>query len=109
MNTTEPLRVIQPDGAVNGYDPRLSEAELLHCYRAMLQVRAFAAICLKLQRSGPIGFSIPNEGIEATQVGAASALRKTDWIFPSGLRNRRSYVIPTVYSDHYVVMADYVF
>src|SRR6185503_12436642 len=83
VNTTEPLRVIQPDGGVNGYDPRLSEPELLHCYRAMLQVRAFDAICLKLQRSGRIGFSIPNEGIEATQIGAASALRKTDWIFPS--------------------------
>jgi endonuclease/exonuclease/phosphatase family metal-dependent hydrolase len=34
---------------------------------------------------------------------------ETDWIFSSGLRIRRSYVIPTVYSDHYVVMADYAF
>lgn len=34
---------------------------------------------------------------------------ETDWIFSSGLRIRRSYVIPTIYSDHYVVMADYVF
>lgn len=83
MTTTEPLQVIQADGGVNGYDPRLSGAELLHCYRAMLQVRAFDAICLKLQRAGRIGFSIPNEGIEATQVGAASTLRKSDWIFPS--------------------------
>ncbi|MSR63676.1 MAG: hypothetical protein EXS08_14690 [Planctomycetes bacterium] len=83
LTTTQPLQVIQPDGGVNGYDPKLSEAELLHCYRAMLLVRAFDAICLKLQRSGRIGFSIPNEGIEATQVGAASALKKSDWIFPS--------------------------
>jgi 2-oxoisovalerate dehydrogenase E1 component alpha subunit len=83
VTTTEPLKVIQADGGVGGYDPKLSEAELLHCYRAMLQVRAFDAICLKLQRAGRIGFSIPNEGIEATQVGAASALRKSDWIFPS--------------------------
>lgn len=83
MTTMEPLKVIQADGGVNGYDPGLTEAELLHCYRAMLQVRAFDAICLKLQRSGRIGFSIPNEGIEATQIGAASALRKSDWIFPS--------------------------
>ena len=83
MTTTEPLKVIQPDGGVSGYDPQLSEQELLHCYRAMLQVRTFDAICLKLQRAGRIGFSIPNEGIEATQVGAASALRKSDWIFPS--------------------------
>ncbi|MEX1024671.1 MAG: thiamine pyrophosphate-dependent dehydrogenase E1 component subunit alpha [Planctomycetota bacterium] len=80
---TAPLRVIEPDGAVNGYDPGLSEEELWHCYRSMKAVRAFDAICLKLQRSGRIGFSIPNEGIEATQVGAASALRKTDWLFPS--------------------------
>jgi len=83
MNSTEPVGVIQSDGGVNGYDPRLSEGELVACYRAMLLVRAFDAICLKLQRAGRIGFSIPNEGVEATQVGAASALRKSDWIFPS--------------------------
>jgi pyruvate dehydrogenase E1 component alpha subunit len=83
VTTTEPLRVIESDGGINGYDPGLSEAELLHCYRTMLQVRAFDEICLKLQRSGRIGFSIPNEGIEATQIGAASALRKSDWLFPS--------------------------
>jgi pyruvate dehydrogenase E1 component alpha subunit len=79
----QPLQVIDSDGGVNGYDPGLSEEGLLHCYRSMLVVRAFDAICLKLQRSGRIGFSIPNEGIEATQVGAASAMEKTDWIFPS--------------------------
>jgi len=83
MTKTQPLSVISPDGGVNGYDPGLSEDELVHCYRTMLAVRAFDAICLKLQRSGRIGFSIPNEGIEATQVGAASAGRKSDWIFPS--------------------------
>ena len=83
MTATEPLKVIEADGGVNGYDPGLSEDELLHCYRTMLTVRAFDAICMKLQRSGRIGFSIPNEGIEATQVGAASAMRKTDWLFPS--------------------------
>ncbi len=81
--TTQPLSVIQPDGGVNGYDPGLSEAELWHAYRSMVAVRVFDEICLKLQRSGRIGFSIPNRGIEATQVGAASALRRTDWIFPS--------------------------
>lgn len=63
--------------------PELSNDELLHCYRTMKLVRAFDDICLKLQRSGRIGFSIPNLGIEACQVGAASALRKDDWFFPS--------------------------
>jgi endonuclease/exonuclease/phosphatase family metal-dependent hydrolase len=32
---------------------------------------------------------------------------KTDWIFSSGLRLKRSHVVPTAYSDHFVVMADY--
>jgi endonuclease/exonuclease/phosphatase family metal-dependent hydrolase len=31
----------------------------------------------------------------------------TDWLFSSGLTLRRSYVVPTVYSDHFVVVADY--
>jgi endonuclease/exonuclease/phosphatase family metal-dependent hydrolase len=31
----------------------------------------------------------------------------TDWIFSSGIELRRSYVVPTVYSDHFVVVADY--
>ncbi|MFT5830143.1 MAG: TPP-dependent pyruvate/acetoin dehydrogenase alpha subunit, partial [Bacteroidia bacterium] len=53
-----------------GYDPGLPDAELLHYYRSMKLVRAFDDICLKLQRSGRIGFSIPNLGIEACQIGA---------------------------------------
>jgi len=32
---------------------------------------------------------------------------KTDWIFSNGLRLKRSQVIPTIYSDHFVVVADY--
>jgi endonuclease/exonuclease/phosphatase family metal-dependent hydrolase len=31
----------------------------------------------------------------------------TDWIFSSGVKLRRSYVVPTMYSDHFVVVADY--
>ncbi len=81
--TEKPIEVIDANGGVSGYDPGLSEDELVHCYRSMLLVRAFDQICLKLQRSGRVGFSIPNEGVEACQVGAASALRKDDWIFPS--------------------------
>ncbi|MEZ5977222.1 MAG: thiamine pyrophosphate-dependent enzyme [Planctomycetota bacterium] len=83
MSQTAPLSVIAADGRSNGYDPGMSDDELVHCYRTMLLVRAFDDICLKLQRAGRIGFSIPNRGVEATQVGAASALRRSDWIFPS--------------------------
>ena len=77
------LTLLDPTGKAAGHDPGLSDDELRHCYRTMQLVRAFDDICLKLQRSGRIGFSIPNKGIEACQVGAASALRKDDWIFPS--------------------------
>ena len=83
MTLTEPKSVLQADGTLNGHEHGLSKDELLHCYRTMIRVRAFDDTCMKLQRSGRIGFSIPNKGIEATQVGAASALRKSDWIFPS--------------------------
>ncbi len=83
MTSTAPLSVIEADGTTNGHDPKLTNDELLHCYRTMQLVRAFDDVCLKLQRSGRIGFSIPNKGVEACQVGAASALRASDWIFPS--------------------------
>lgn len=83
MDPTEVLTVIEPDGAVNGHDHGLSDEELKHVYRTMLLTRVFDQTCMNLQRSGRIGFSIPNKGIEATQIGAASALERTDWIFPS--------------------------
>jgi 2-oxoisovalerate dehydrogenase E1 component alpha subunit len=68
---------------VGGHKVSLSKEELIQCYRTMLTVRAFDDVCMKLQRSGRIGFSVPNKGVEACQVGAASALRKTDFFFPS--------------------------
>ncbi len=83
MTSQQLISVIEPDGSTNGHESGLSKDELLHCYRSMLRVRAFDDTCMKLQRSGRIGFSIPNKGVEACQVGAASALQKTDWIFPS--------------------------
>jgi len=79
----EPLSIIADDGSIGDHDHGLTNDELVHCYRTMLLVRAFDDICLKLQRSGRIGFSIPNKGIEGKQVGAASAFSKSDWFFPS--------------------------
>ncbi len=83
MDPTQVLSVIEPDGAVNGHDHGLSKEELRYAYRTMLLTRVFDQTCMNLQRSGRIGFSIPNKGIEATQVGAASALERSDWLFPS--------------------------
>ncbi len=84
MTEADLLTVIEADGGTPpDFDTGLSDAELRRAYRAMLSVRAFDDTCMKLQRAGRIGFSIPNRGIEATQVGAASALRPTDFFFPS--------------------------
>jgi pyruvate dehydrogenase E1 component alpha subunit len=77
------LTVIEPDGTINGRTVSLSDEELVHAWRTMLRTRAFDELCMKLQRSGRIGFSIPNKGVEATQIGAASVLLEGDWIFPS--------------------------
>lgn len=81
--STEPFRVISGDGSVGNHQVALTDEQLVHCYRTMLTVRAFDDVCMKLQRSGRIGFSVPNKGVEACQVGAASALRQTDFFFPS--------------------------
>jgi pyruvate dehydrogenase E1 component alpha subunit len=83
MSTSQPISVMQADGATPGYDSGLSDKELLRMYRSLLLTRAFDDTCIKLQRSGRIAFSIPNRGIEATSVGTASAFRKDDWFFPS--------------------------
>ena len=80
---TEMMTLITEDGSAPAYTGGLSDEALVHCYRTMLLVRAFDDICMKLQRSGRIGFSVPNKGVEATQVGAASALRSSDIFFPS--------------------------
>jgi 2-oxoisovalerate dehydrogenase E1 component alpha subunit len=59
------------------------EVDLLALYRAMVTVRTLDERCLALQRQGRIGFYVPSTGQEATQVGAAFALEKEDWVYPS--------------------------
>ncbi len=84
MDNQEALSVIDHHGKIRtGYTCGLSDDELKRGFEAMLAVRAFDDICMKLQRGGRIGFSIPNFGVEATQVGAAAALQEGDQIFPS--------------------------
>ncbi|MCP5021114.1 MAG: hypothetical protein GY930_04995 [bacterium] len=83
QTSPEPFSVIGANGDIAGHRVILSDEKLIQCYRTMLTVRAFDDVCMKLQRSGRIGFSVPNKGVEACQVGAASALRKSDFFFPS--------------------------
>ncbi|MFQ5750226.1 MAG: thiamine pyrophosphate-dependent dehydrogenase E1 component subunit alpha, partial [Planctomycetota bacterium] len=77
-------QILDPAGKKVGKVPRVDRSTLLRMFRAMLSVRAFDDRCMKLQRQGRIGFSIPNLGIEAVSVGAAAALDpEKDWVAPS--------------------------
>ncbi len=78
-----PFQVLDADGRVSGYDPELSDAELLAMYRWMVFGRQLDERGLQLQRQGRIGVWGPMVGQEAVQVGLGLALRPGDWVFPS--------------------------
>src|SRR5688572_33025094 len=63
--------------------PALSDEQLQTLYRQMLRVRILDERMMTLQRQGRIGFYGACSGQEAACIGAAYALRKTDWIFPA--------------------------
>ncbi len=64
-------------------EPYIIDDDLRKMYRTMLLVREYDDRKTKLQRQGRIGTFAPTTGQEATQIGAAYALRKTDWLIPS--------------------------
>jgi pyruvate dehydrogenase E1 component alpha subunit len=77
------LSVLREDGVVQGQEPEIAPDTLLHAYRTMVLTRHLDERAMRLQRAGRIGFTVPNKGVEAVQIGAAAALRSSDWIFPS--------------------------
>lgn len=78
------VQILDPTGKKVGPAPRLKKEVLRRIYRAILMTRHFDDRCMKLQRTGKIGFSVPNLGIEAVSAGAAAALDPArDWIAPS--------------------------
>ncbi|MFC1822390.1 pyruvate dehydrogenase (acetyl-transferring) E1 component subunit alpha [Thermodesulfobacteriota bacterium] len=64
-------------------EPDIPADLLLKLYRAMLLGRRFDERLLNLQRQGRVGTFAPITGQEASQVGAVSVLRPTDWMTPS--------------------------
>jgi pyruvate dehydrogenase E1 component alpha subunit len=70
-------------GKLVGETPDISDDELIHLYKWMVQARTFDQRALKLQRQGRIGTYAPMIGQEAAQIGSALALEKQDWIYPS--------------------------
>jgi pyruvate dehydrogenase E1 component subunit alpha len=68
-----------PDGAVDG----LADADLLELYRQLVLLRTYDERSLIYHRQGRIGTYAMFWGHEAMQAGAAYALNREDWIFPS--------------------------
>lgn len=63
--------------------PPLSDADLKKFFETMVLARTFNQRALSLQREGRIGTYASILGQEASQIGSALALDKSDWIFPS--------------------------
>jgi 2-oxoisovalerate dehydrogenase E1 component alpha subunit len=80
----ELLSILDKDGkAQKGKDPNLPAAELKKLYRLMVATRALDDRGLALQRQGRIGFYLQSTGQEASHLGAAYALKDSDWLFPA--------------------------
>jgi len=77
------FRILTPDGRPKGAIPGgLSDDDLKKIFRLMLATRKADDKALKLQRQGRMGTFAPSLGHEASQVGSAFALNKSDWFFP---------------------------
>jgi pyruvate dehydrogenase E1 component alpha subunit len=63
--------------------PSLSEAYIRRMYELIVLSRTFDQFALYLQREGRLGTYASILGQEASQIGSAFAIEKTDWIFPS--------------------------
>ena len=80
---SDPLQIIDVEGNLTGTAPELDNSTLIQMYTAIVRTRAFDSRCMNLQRTGKIGFSVPNRGVEATSVGAAAAMDASkDWFAP---------------------------
>lgn len=77
------IRVLSDDGTLDPrHDPRLSDADVLEIYRWMVTTRQLDQRLVALQRQGRIGFHVGSLGEEASIIGSAFAMRKSDWLFP---------------------------
>ena len=77
----EYLAILDKDGNLDKeLEPELSDEFLLKLHRWMLAGRRFDERMLNLQRQGRIGTFAPIKGQEAANVGAAAALRDSDWM-----------------------------
>jgi len=81
----QPLQLIGPDGAPAGDLSRLvpiPDSELVALYELMATTRALDEEFINLQRQGQLALFPSSRGQEAAQIGCATALRDSDWLFP---------------------------
>lgn len=76
------LQVLDKDGNVSApeLEPRLDSDLLLRGYKTMLLTRMADDKAVKLQRQGRLGAYPSSRGQEASQIGPAMTLDKTDWL-----------------------------
>jgi len=79
-----PLQVLDPSGVVVGdrYPEKLTAEQHVAMLTAMRVTRRLDTEFINLQRQGQLALYPSCLGQEAAQVGAATSLRSTDWLFP---------------------------
>src|SRR5687768_2529787 len=69
------VKALREDGTLDpANDPRISDADVVALYRAMIRARLLDERLVTLQRQGRIGFHIGSLGEEASILGTAYAL-----------------------------------
>jgi len=77
------ISVLRDDGSLDpANDPKLTDEEVRHLYRHLVQTRLLDERFVQLQRQGRIGFHVGSLGEEAAILGSAFAMREKDWLFP---------------------------
>jgi pyruvate dehydrogenase E1 component subunit alpha len=80
----EYLSILDSDGNLDAsLEPDIPGEDLRRLYRGMLLGRRLDERMIRLQRQGRIGTFAPIKGQEASQIGAVSTLRPSDWMVPS--------------------------
>ena len=80
----EYLSILDSDGNLDtSLEPDIPAGDLKRLYRGMLLGRRLDERMIRLQRQGRIGTFAPIKGQEASQIGAVSTLKATDWMVPS--------------------------
>jgi pyruvate dehydrogenase E1 component alpha subunit len=80
----EYLSILDSDGNLDSsLEPDIAPADLKRMYRGMLLGRRLDERMIRLQRQGRIGTFAPIKGQEASQIGSALTLRRSDWMVPS--------------------------